>query len=121
MYFKETDKSNHSYKNLYGGNGIVKAHKFFSECSKSKCHFHLWELSPGHSEGVHVHDKESDYEEIYYVIEGKGMMNIEDEVVIIEKGDAILVPPGVKHGILNNGKKPLRFILLFEKVLNEFQ
>ena len=49
------------------------------------------------------------------------MMNIEDEVVKIEKGDAILVPPGVKHGILNNGKKPLRFILLFDKVLNEFQ
>ena len=48
-------------------------------------------------------------------------MNIEDEEVLIEKGDAILVPPGIKHGILNNGDKPLKFVLLFEKVPNKRQ
>ena len=121
MYFKETDKSNHSYKNAHGGNGVIKAHKFFTEHSQSDCHFHLWVLSPGDSEGIHVHDKENNYEEIYYVVDGKGMMNIEDEEVLIEKGDAILVPPGIKHGILNNGDKPLKFVLLFEKVPNKRQ
>ena len=121
MYFKETDTSNFSYEHVNGGNGVIKAHKFFTEHSQTGFQFHLWELSPGDSEGIHIHEKENDYEEIYYIIAGKGRMTINDDEVLVKKGDAILIPPGVEHGLLNNGKKPLRLVLLFEKVQNKSQ
>ena len=49
------------------------------------------------------------------------MMTINNEEVTVKKGDAILIPPGVEHGLLNNGNKLLRLVLLFEKVHNKPQ
>ena len=45
-------------------------------------------------------DKEErtrDYETVGYVIEGKAELLIEDQKIILEKGDSWLVPPGAKH------------------------
>ena len=121
MYWKETDTSNFSFENVNGGKGIIQAHKFFTEHSQTGFQFHVWELLPGDSEGIHTHDKKYDYEEIYYIIDGKGMMTINNEEVEVKKGDAILIPTGVEHGLINNGNKLLRLVLLFEKVHNEPQ
>jgi len=41
------------------------------------------------------------------------MMRIEGEEVPVEPGDAVLVPPGVDHGLYNSGTEPLRLVLLF--------
>ena len=58
---------------------------------------------------------ENAYEEIYYFLAGKGIMTVRKEKVLVKKGDAVLVPPGIEHGLLNNGNKPLRLVLLFGK------
>ena len=84
MYWKETDTSNFSFENVNGGKGIIQAHKFFTEHSQTGFQFHVWELLPGDSEGIHTHDKKYDYEEIYYIIDGKGIMTINNEEVTIQ-------------------------------------
>jgi mannose-6-phosphate isomerase-like protein (cupin superfamily) len=38
---------------------------------------------------------------------------IAGEEVAVAPGDAVLVPPGVDHGLYNTGTEPLRLVLLF--------
>ena len=98
MYWKETDSNDFSYENLHGGKGIIRAHKFFTEQSQTGFGFQIWELAPGNSEGIHIHRGKNAYEEIYYFLAGKGIMTVRKEKVLVKKGDAVLVPPGIEPG-----------------------
>ncbi|QEG33249.1 cupin domain-containing protein [Bythopirellula goksoeyrii] len=49
-------------------------------------------------------------EEIYYLLEGSGRMQIEDDVQDVSPGDAIAIPPGARHQITNTGSETLRFL-----------
>jgi len=50
---------------------------------------------------VHIFDGKKHYHkrstETYYVFEGKGKLELDDETVDVEPGMAILIPPGVRH------------------------
>ena len=48
--------------------------------------------------------------EIYYIEEGKGMMEIEGEEREVSKDQAILIPRTKKHRIRNLERIPLRFL-----------
>ena len=47
-------------------------------------------------------------EEIYFVLEGDGVMTLGDERRAVAPGDAVLIPPGCWHVIKANS--PLRFL-----------
>jgi len=49
-------------------------------------------------------------EEIYYILEGAGEMRIGDESRDVGPGDAIAIPPGMVHTIMNTGAVTLRFL-----------
>lgn len=49
-------------------------------------------------------------EEIYYITHGTGRLRIEEEVREVKVGDAIAIPPGLKHKIWNTGKESLRLL-----------
>src|SRR3954463_2746138 len=49
-------------------------------------------------------------EEIYYITHGHGRMRIEGEVREVFAGDAIAIPPGLKHKIWNIGEETLRLL-----------
>lgn len=49
-------------------------------------------------------------EEIYYILEGKALMQIEGEDRKVEPGDAIAIPPGKVHTIRNVGPSVLKFL-----------
>ena len=53
-----------------------------------------------------------DVEEIYYILEGSGMMMVGDKDRKVARGDLIYVPPRQIHTISHTGRKPLRFITL---------
>ncbi len=42
------------------------------------------------------------YEEIYYILEGKGEMLVGDSTKEVKKGDAIFIPQGDVHALFNN-------------------
>lgn len=49
-------------------------------------------------------------EEIYYLLEGTGLMQIGQETRVVGPGDAIAIPPGEIHQITNTGSETLRFL-----------
>lgn len=64
-------------------------------------------LAPGLGTDEHYHPKA---EEIYYVLDGRGRMQIEDDVREVEPGDGIAILPGMKHRIWNIGGSDLVFL-----------
>ena len=64
-------------------------------------------LPAGGSTTPHHHVKT---EEIYYVLEGEGLMRVGGESREVGMGDAVAIPPGAVHQITNVGKAVLRFL-----------
>ena len=64
-------------------------------------------VPPGATTAGHYHPKT---EEIYYILEGTGLMEIGDEKRAVRPGDAIAIPPGAVHRITNSGQRVLRFL-----------
>ena len=62
---------------------------------------------PGKRTIPHVHPKT---EEIYYILEGTGEMEVGDETSTVGRGDAIAIPPGTPHTITNTGEATLVFL-----------
>ncbi|MEH2072269.1 MAG: cupin domain-containing protein [Nostoc sp.] len=52
--------------------------------------------------------------EVYYILSGQGEMHIDDELKIVESGDAIYIPPNAKQFIRNSGAEPLMFICIVD-------
>jgi quercetin dioxygenase-like cupin family protein len=55
-------------------------------------------------------------EQIYHVLEGEGLMEIEGENHIVRKHDFIYLPPGVMHSIANSGLSDLVFLVVTSPV-----
>jgi mannose-6-phosphate isomerase-like protein (cupin superfamily) len=64
-------------------------------------------LPAGGSTAPHHHVKT---EEIYYILEGRGLMRIGRETAAVAPGDAIAIPPGAAHQITNTGAELLKFL-----------
>lgn len=64
-------------------------------------------LPPGTSTIPHHHVKT---EEIYYILEGQGVMRVGEETSPVGPGDAIAIPPGAEHQLTNPGPGQLRLL-----------
>ena len=53
-------------------------------------------LAPGQATERHHH---AESEEIYYVVEGWGEMELDGDIRRVSVGDAVLIPPGTRHRI----------------------
>ena len=73
-------------------------------------------VSPGESVASHMH---ADMEEVFYFLDGEGMMQIEGEVQPVTRGDRVIVPMKTVHVIENTGDSEMRFICFGVKVLPE--
>lgn len=51
-------------------------------------------------------------EQIYHVLEGEGMMELDGEKQVVSSGDVIFIPPGVEHAIHNTGLGDLLFFVI---------
>ena len=50
-------------------------------------------------------------EQIYHVLEGEGLMELDGERHVVRRHDVIHIPPGVEHAIYNSGLEDLVFIV----------
>lgn len=64
-------------------------------------------IPAGSSTQEHYHPRA---EEIYYITHGTGRMRIESELRDVKAGDAIAIPPGLKHKLWNTGQETLRLL-----------
>eukprot|EP00927_Polykrikos_kofoidii_P004067 TRINITY_DN11613_c0_g1_i2.p1 TRINITY_DN11613_c0_g1~~TRINITY_DN11613_c0_g1_i2.p1 ORF type:complete len:177 (-),score=23.33 TRINITY_DN11613_c0_g1_i2:44-574(-) len=124
-------------KDAHAGRGEIKRRQVFNHESKQKSTMQIWELEPGASEGLHAHVAskvvgvqggvlQGSLEEIYYCVAGTGSISVEksgsdssigSEVdvsyVPLSPGKAVMVPPGVRHGVHNWGGDTLRLVLMW--------
>jgi mannose-6-phosphate isomerase-like protein (cupin superfamily) len=64
-------------------------------------------LPAGGVTAAHYHPRT---EEIYYILSGRGRMEIDGCARDVGPGDAIAIPPGAHHQIRNIGPDTLRFL-----------
>ena len=96
----------------HDGVGKIKSCRVFSGFEfESKCDFvdHSI-LPPGTSIGVHTHGNN---EEMYFVIKGRGLMNVDGKEVEVSEGDLILNRCRGTHGLTNRSDEPIE-ILVFQ-------
>ena len=57
----------------------------------------------------HIHEVE---EQIYYILEGEGIMELDGDKKIVRPGLTIFIPPKVRHALYNTGTKDLTFLVV---------
>jgi mannose-6-phosphate isomerase-like protein (cupin superfamily) len=62
------------------------------------------ELSAGEALAVHRHPPD----EVYFVIEGAGVVTLDDREHDVGPGSAVFIPGGTRHGVRSTGAGPLR-------------
>src|SRR5450830_1076076 len=65
---------------------------------------------------VHQHAVQ---EQVYHVIEGEGLMQIDGKDHVVRKHDYIFLPPGVDHSISNTGLVDLVFLVVTSPVSDD--
>ena len=92
-----------------GGKGIIINNRYLDshELDNNLQGFYVNELLPSGVIGNHMHEGE---EEIYYIIEGNGIIQDNGVEIPIGKGDVIYTKSGESHGMINTGTESLKFI-----------
>lgn len=52
--------------------------------------------------------------EVYYILEGEGIMHIDDEAARVSAGDTIYIPPNSSQHIENSGAVDLKFLCIVD-------
>ena len=69
--------------------------------------FSTWQ--PGASTKQLVHE----VDELCYIVEGEGKLSVGAELVPYSAGEAVLIPAGVPHGVVNDGAEPMSMVYVF--------
>jgi mannose-6-phosphate isomerase-like protein (cupin superfamily) len=64
-------------------------------------------VAPGCTTLLHRHAKT---EELYYIVDGEGVMTLGAETLTVRAGDTVAIAPGTPHRIANTGAGALRIL-----------
>jgi mannose-6-phosphate isomerase-like protein (cupin superfamily) len=70
-------------------------------------------VDPGRASPVVSYSAE---EQIYYVLDGRGAVSYDGTRTPIRANDFMYLPPGVKHGVVNDSSAPLRVLVMGFKI-----
>jgi mannose-6-phosphate isomerase-like protein (cupin superfamily) len=65
---------------------------------------------------LHTHKVQ---EQVYHVLDGEGLMEMDGKRQVVRRHDVIFIPPGVEHGITNTGLADLTFIVVTTPIEDE--
>ena len=51
-------------------------------------------------------------EQVYHVLGGEGLMELDGKKQVVRKDDVIFIPPGVEHAIYNTGMTDIKFVVV---------
>src|SRR6218665_1017086 len=75
----------------------------------SRVDFRISRYAPAAYVGEHVHKVQ---EQVYYVLEGEGILTLDDTKNLMRPHDYVYVPPGVRHSFTNPGTQGLVFLVI---------
>ncbi|MGY4516421.1 cupin domain-containing protein [Lysobacter sp. HA18] len=93
------------------GGGTTTAFPFFDNATGFDTVFRKRVLHPGSTIGEHVNDKD----EIYYVVEGRGVLTLNGRKQTMSAGDAVLTRNGDSHALAPTGDEDLTIIVVYPK------
>jgi mannose-6-phosphate isomerase-like protein (cupin superfamily) len=107
-----------------GGPTLKAAHAFDVDAVKQRLGesggYEVVHSSPGLEIGVYVlaapePDRQQPHEddEVYIVLEGSGVLDVEDQTVELREGHALFVPAGAQHRF--SGYEHLSLLVIFER------
>ncbi len=70
----------------------------------------LMTLQPGEEIGAEVHE---DHDQFFRFEQGSGEVVIDGNVSKIKADDAVIVPAGARHNVINTGKEPLKLYTIY--------
>jgi len=70
----------------------------------------LMTLRPGEEIGLEVHE---DHDQFFRIEEGEGEVWIDGVRSPLADDDAVIVPAGARHNVVNTGREPLRLYTLY--------
>ena len=96
------------YPGHFGG-ALSKALVAPENTGTSRVDFRISRYAPAAYVEEHVHAVQ---EQIYYVLEGEGVLTTDGERHLMRPHDYVYVPPGVRHGFSNTGTAGLVFLVI---------
>lgn len=98
----------HQYPGHFGG-ALSKALVGPDNAGSSRLDFRISRYAPAAYVEEHVHAVQ---EQVYYVLEGEGVLTTDGERHLMRPHDYVWVPPGVRHGFSNTGTGGLVFLVM---------
>ncbi|WP_447938514.1 cupin domain-containing protein [Pseudoxanthomonas mexicana] len=95
----------------HGGAGTTTAYPFFRDAPALGFEFRKRVLHKGAGIGLHQHHKD----EIYYVLSGQGVYELDGVAQAVHAGDAMLTRPGSTHAIRQDGDEDLVLLIMYGK------
>ena len=95
----------------HGGAGATTAYPFFRDAPALGFEFRKRVLHKGAGIGLHQHHKD----EIYYVLSGRGIYELDGKTQEVRAGDAMLTRPGSTHAIRQDGDDDLVLLIMYGK------
>jgi quercetin dioxygenase-like cupin family protein len=96
------------YPGHFGG-ALSKALVGPENSGSSLLDFRISRYAPNAYVGEHVHKVQ---EQVYYVLEGEGVLTLDKERHLMRPHDYVYVPPGVRHSFTNTGTAGLVFLVV---------
>jgi hypothetical protein len=111
-------KSFQTFKAVHEGLGSIDVSLFDFGGAAAPANFLIYDIPPGASEGVHLHNlsdpKLGPYDKFYYIIAGRGRMTIDGEAMMVGPGDHVHAPLDCWRGIENiDAKEQLKIFLTY--------
>lgn len=77
-----------------------------------RLHIHITEIEAGtRAHPPHTHEGV----EAFYVLEGEGTMEVEGDRISLRANEAVVLDPGVIHGLVNTGSGKMRYMVITTK------
>ena len=95
----------------HNGPGRSTGYSFFDKAPGYTQAFRKRVLHPGAAIGYHLQKED----EVYYILSGTGLMQMNGKEFPVAAGDAILTRPGSSHGLKQTGQADLALLITYEK------
>jgi quercetin dioxygenase-like cupin family protein len=96
------------YPGHFGG-ALSKALATPENVGTKRIDFRISHYAPAAYVAEHTHKIQ---EQIYYVLDGEGILTLDDERHLMRANDYVYVPPGVRHSFTNTGISGLVFLVI---------
>ncbi len=105
-------KKNSEIQPIQGSEGTTVKQYFHPHNTLNGINYSIAHFSLEAGKRTNLHKLKSS--EVYYILEGKGELKVDQDIIYLEKDDSAYVPPNSEQLIKNTGSENLRFLCIVD-------